>query len=86
MILISNTKLKYKAELIVSTSNMIMSQVKFLLDKNLLDQKVFQPQLQKHKIKKVVKDAAQIMKAQATMKKINIEVKFGGDDYELMID
>jgi hypothetical protein len=26
------------------------------------------------------------MKAQASMKKINIEVKFGGDDYELMLD
>lgn len=26
------------------------------------------------------------MKAQASMKKINIEVKFGSDDYELMLD
>lgn len=41
--LLSNVKLKYKAELIVSTSNLVMSQVKFLLDKNLLDQNVFKP-------------------------------------------
>ena len=35
--LITHVKLKYKAELIVSTSNLVISQVKFLLDKNLLD-------------------------------------------------
>jgi len=35
--LVTHSKLKYKAELIVSTSNLVMSQVKFLLDKNMLD-------------------------------------------------
>lgn len=41
--LITNSKIRYKAELIVSTSNLVMSQVKFLLDKNLLDHNVFNP-------------------------------------------
>jgi len=59
--LLPNAKHRYKAELIVSTSNLVMSQVKFLLDKNLLDQNVFNPQLEKHKIKKVINDVAQIM-------------------------
>jgi K+-sensing histidine kinase KdpD len=36
-------RMKYKAELIFSTSKMLLSQVKILLDKNLLDQKVFVP-------------------------------------------
>lgn len=68
--LITDKKTKYKAELIVSTSNLVMSQVKFLLDKNLLDQDVFTPQLEQQNIKKVVQDAAQIMKAQALMKRV----------------
>jgi signal transduction histidine kinase len=35
--LISNSVLKYKAELIHSTSKILLSQVKFLLDKSMLD-------------------------------------------------
>jgi signal transduction histidine kinase len=43
MTLITSTKVRYKAELIVSTTNLVISQIKFLLDKNLLDQNVFAP-------------------------------------------
>jgi len=41
--LLTNSTLKYKAELIHSTSKILLSQVKFLLDKSMLDQKVFVP-------------------------------------------
>lgn len=39
--LFNNGNLKYKAELIQSTSKILLSQVKFVLDKSMLDQKVF---------------------------------------------
>jgi K+-sensing histidine kinase KdpD len=35
--LLSNSNLKYKAELIHSTSKILLSQVKFLLDKSMID-------------------------------------------------
>jgi hypothetical protein len=38
MLLIQNTDLKYKAELIFQTSQMLHSQVKIMLDKNMIDQ------------------------------------------------
>lgn len=40
---LTHRKLKYKAELVFSTSQLLLSQVKFLLDKTLLDQKMFTP-------------------------------------------
>ena len=46
MTFITNSKIRYKAELIVSTTDLVISQIKFLLDKNLLDQNVFAPQLE----------------------------------------
>lgn len=42
-LLIQNTDLKYKAELIFQTSQMLHSQVKIMLDKSMIDQKAFQP-------------------------------------------
>jgi hypothetical protein len=38
MLLIQNTDLKYKAELIFQTSQMLHSQVKIMLDKSMIDQ------------------------------------------------
>jgi hypothetical protein len=43
MLLIQNTDLNYKAELIFQTSQMLHSQVKIMLDKSMIDQKAFQP-------------------------------------------
>lgn len=40
---VKHKNLKYKAELVSSTSQLVLSQVKFLLDKTLLDQKIFTP-------------------------------------------
>jgi hypothetical protein len=42
MLLIQNTDLKYKAELIFQTSQMLHSQVKIMLDKSMIDQQAFQ--------------------------------------------
>jgi K+-sensing histidine kinase KdpD len=83
---VANSKLKHKAELVVLTSDLVISQVNFLLDKNLLDQKVFTPHLEKHLIKKVVKDAVSIFEAQASAKKLTIDVKFEGENRTLMLD
>ncbi len=62
MLLISNKDLNYKAELIFQTSQMLHSQVKIMLDKSMIDQHAFSPQLEIHSLKKVLNDVANIMK------------------------
>ena len=79
----SNPSLKYKAELIVSTSKILLSQIKFLLDKSMIDQKVFAPQLQKLSLKKLLRDTTAIMDGQAKIRCIKLVMIFKVDDVEL---
>jgi hypothetical protein len=43
MHLTQNKELRYKAELIFQTSQMLHSQVKIMLDKSMIDQRAFSP-------------------------------------------
>lgn len=53
---------KYEAKLILSTTKLLMSQVKILLDKNLLDRDHFQPSIEPHSLNSIITETIEIMK------------------------
>ncbi len=63
-------KLNYKASLVHSTSKLLLSQVKILLDKSMLDQNTFQAQLEEWSLQKVLNETSNIMLSQSIPKKV----------------
>jgi hypothetical protein len=55
---------------------MLLAQVKFLLDKNLLEKKLFVPHYEKHSLRKILTDIVNIVQTQANLRKINIHLDF----------
>jgi len=49
-------------DLIANTADMLTSQVKGNLDKNMIERNVFRPNLQPHSLKKVVKTTIKMLK------------------------
>lgn len=72
--------------MIQSTSKILLSQIKFLLDKNMLDMNAFTPQLEIISLKKILQDAVTISSGQAHLRSIKLNRKFKGSDIELQID
>lgn len=83
---IPDPKTRYKVELIFSTSNMLLAQVKFLLDKNLLEKKLFVPHFEKHSLRKILTDIVNIVQTQANLRKITIHLDFDQSDMKFMLD
>ncbi len=79
-------KLKYKAGLVHSTSKLLLSQVKVLLDKSMLDQNTFQAQLEVWSLQKIMDETCSIMLSQSVPKKIYLHTKFEGSDLTLTMD
>lgn len=79
-------ELSYKAELIFQTSQMLHSQVKVMLDKSMIDQSAFSPQLEHYSLKRVLEDATNIMKGQASVKKIKLQRIFAKNDLTVRMD
>ena len=60
--------------------------MKFLLDKNLLDQKIFEPQVEKCDLKKILIDVVHIVQVQSRIKNIDIKLKFAQKETKFMLD
>jgi len=59
---LENSPKKHEAELIVVTSKLMLSQVKLLLDKNMLEHDLFLPNLEVASFNKSVADAISILR------------------------
>lgn len=64
---------RQEAELIDVTSKLMISHVSLLLDKSMIENKVFKPNIALYPFNKIVSDAVQIMRQIAQIKKITIE-------------
>jgi hypothetical protein len=53
---------KHEAELIFTTAKLLLSQVKLLLDKNMLEHNMFQPNFEVSPVNKTIKDAVEILR------------------------
>lgn len=69
-----HTALNFDADLVVNTAKMLLNQVKGNLDKNLLSQNLFEPQLECHDLSSVVTQTLDLLTLQA--KVIGISTKF----------
>ena len=58
---LQNSPKKHEAELILTTAKLLLSQVKLLLDKNMLEHDMFQPNFEVSPVNKTVKDAIDIL-------------------------
>lgn len=59
--------------MIFLTAQLVLSEVKMLLDNTLLENKRFEPDYSDCPINRVIADVVEIMRAQANMKQINLE-------------
>lgn len=58
----------------MSTSKILLSQVKLTLDKNMLDNGFFAPNFEVHPLKKTLVDVVDILRSQARMLGIEFEL------------
>jgi len=56
-----------EAELIVSTAQLLLSEVKLVLDKNMLDNNMFAPIYEFFPLKKTILEVVKILEAQAAL-------------------
>lgn len=70
----------------MSTSKLVLSQVKLLLDKSLIENGVLSPQLQEEKLLKVVSETAEILQGQASLRDIKIMFRSNCGEVSLMLD
>ena len=75
-----------EAEFIYVTAKLILSQVKMLLDRNMLANDLFTLSNEDVPINRIVEDAVQIMKAIASVKSIAINLKFLQDETIVNVD
>lgn len=71
---------------IYSTTQIILSHVKLLLDKSMLDRDSFQPTLDKYPINKTITDIVEICQLQAEMQKVTINLITLPKEVSLEID
>lgn len=69
---LKNEAQKNKATNIINTGKLLQSQIKMLLDRSLLENGQFRPQLQNCYILKTIKEMTEILQSQATLRKIKI--------------
>lgn len=75
-----------QAEVIVSTLWLIMSQIKLLLDKNLIDKKFFTPSYEHFKLNTTIKNTVNILNGQAELQKMTIRCKLVSPDLVVRLD
>lgn len=63
---------RHEAELIISTTKLILSQVKLLLDKNMIEHDLFEPELTLSPLNKTVSSVIEILEKQADLQQIEI--------------
>jgi signal transduction histidine kinase len=63
---------KKELELILSTSQLLLSQVKLLLDRNMLEKNIFVPNLEMHPFNATISNVVQLLQRQAELHKIII--------------
>lgn len=83
---LKNGEFKYEAKLILSTTKLLMSQVKILLDKNLLDRDHFLPNIEPHSLNSIINETIEIMRTQSAIKHIQLLYNLFSGDIMLMID
>lgn len=59
---LANSPKRYEAELIMTTSKLLLSQVKLLLDKNMIENDLFMPNLEIAPFNRTVSDAINILR------------------------
>ena len=59
--LTTDPKQRKELELILSTSQLLLSQVKLLLDRNMLERNIFQPSLAVHPLNFTIKNVVEIL-------------------------
>ncbi len=75
--ILKNTKdptLVKEARLILSTSKLLLSQVKLSLDKNMLDNGLFAPNFENHPLNKTITEVVDILRSQALLQGISFEL------------
>lgn len=68
------------------TAKLILSQIKMLLDRNMLQNKMFQPSYESAPINRIVSDAVHIMRHQAQTKKISLSLQPLPQEMVLKVD
>ena len=67
-------RLIYEARLILSTTKLLLSQVKLSLDKNMLDNGLFAPNFEIYPLKKTIREVTDILRSQAKLQGISFEL------------
>jgi signal transduction histidine kinase len=70
----SDPKVVKEAELIVSTAKLLLSEVKQILDRNMLENNAFTPDYSYQPLNKTIIDVTRILQGQATLQKISFFV------------
>jgi len=65
---------------------LLLSQVKLLLDRNMLERNIFQPSLAVHPVNFTIKNVVEILQRQAELQKISIIFVPLQEEHMLMID
>jgi signal transduction histidine kinase len=83
---VTTPQVSKEAKLIVSTSKLLLSQIKLLLDKNMLDNDLFVPNYEFHSINISIAEVVDILQSQAKLQKIQIEIFALKEDFIVKID
>ena len=77
---------KQKASLIIDTSQLLHSQVQMLLDRSLMENNRFAPQLTQERLLLVIREAVEILRGQASLKKLELQFEPELNEVWLMLD
>jgi signal transduction histidine kinase len=75
-----------EARLIVSTSKLLLSQVKLSLDKNMLDNGLFAPNFEIHPLNKTITEVVDILRNQALLQGISFELVLPLNEVTIKLD
>jgi hypothetical protein len=75
-----------EAELIVSTANLLLSQVNQILDKNMMDNNAFAPNYEFHPLNKTIVLVTRILEGQARLQNIKFAVVMPKQEIILSLD
>ena len=81
-----DVKVVKEAELIVSTAQLLLSEVKLVLDKNMLDNNMFTPIYEFFPLKKTILEVVKILEAQAALQDIKFEVSLPQKETTVLLD
>jgi len=70
----------------VSTAQLLLSEVKLVLDKNMLDNNMFTPIYEFFPLKKTILEVVKILEAQAALQDIKFEVSLPQKETTVLLD